>query len=104
MGASHDVDDRSEPGNVADDGRSNGRMLLDDFELVVRELAGLVEDCFRHANLADVVQHAAHPEHSKVRSVQAEMLSHGDGELADLLSVSARVAVLRFKCAGERGD
>ena len=65
------------------------RMALDDRELLVGELAGLVDDLVGDADLADVVQQRGELEVAPVARVEPEGVADGQGERDDAVAVLA---------------
>jgi hypothetical protein len=77
-----DVDRLAEEVDVAEDLRTDGRVLLDLLELVVVERAGLVDDAERDADLADVVQQGGVAGQPPLLVADAELLGDVHRQLA----------------------
>ncbi len=69
-------------------------VALDDGVLIIRELAGLLEDVVGGVELADVVQQAARCEVAQARGIQAQALAHLHGKHGDATGVALRHIVL----------
>ena len=61
------------------------RMQLDDFPFLRRQLAGLVENPVRDAQLADVVQQGRPSQPRDLGVAESEQLADADGEIRDAL-------------------
>ena len=79
-------------------------MLLDRVELGVCERFWLVENSLGDADLADIMEQAAHPQQPKLRPAHAEVFADRGRQIADLAAVSPRVGVLGLKRVCQRRD
>ena len=87
-----------------EDPRARARMLLDDVELGRRQGGGLEQHRVWHADLADVVQQRAKPDHFDFFVAQAQRSADRDRQDADALGVSRRVRIARVERHRERAN
>ncbi len=79
-------------------------VLLDLLEFGVGEAAGLVEDRFGHADLADVVEQCGELDRVDLFFAETELMGDAGGEGGDALRVAVRVTVLRVDGRDDRSD
>ena len=97
----HAGDDVLDLLDVAQDARADLRVLFHLLEFFGRELAGLLQHGFGHADLADVVQQAGHVDALDLVIGQLDLGRQMPAEQRDALAVAAGVRILGVDRAGE---
>jgi len=99
----HDGKGFAKSGNRIENADAGIDVLAHDRHFFVCKPAGLVQDCWRCADLADVVQQPAHPHDLKILGGKPHALSNTNRQFRHPLRVTAGPLRLRIDGPGERG-